>query len=102
MLEVPKVLHLIKAVLTLAVLCDSLRKHSKIHSTRSLVSQPTAPNSEVPKQVSGGRGQPWVFPSRLVLCACPLCFPVLSPLPLGFGTGFPELALGSAPHESGD
>lgn len=26
------------------------RKHSKIHSTRSLVSQPTAPNSEVPKQ----------------------------------------------------
>lgn len=26
------------------------RKHSKIHSTRSLVSQPTAPNSEVPNQ----------------------------------------------------
>ncbi|XP_051016942.1 FERM, ARHGEF and pleckstrin domain-containing protein 1 [Acomys russatus] len=26
------------------------RKHSKIHSTRSLASQPTAPNSEAPKQ----------------------------------------------------
>lgn len=94
-------------VLTLAVLCDSpLRKHSKIHSTRSLVSQPTAPNSEVPKQVSGGLGQPRVFPSLLVSCACPLYFPVLSPFPLGFGRSLswlwalpgacPQQALGEA------
>lgn len=30
------------------------RKHSKIHSIRSLATQPSEPNSEVPKQVSDG------------------------------------------------
>lgn len=60
----------------------SPRKHSKIHSIRSLATQPAEPNSEVPKQVSDGGSHSYsCFPPD-VLCwglAFLVCFVVLHP-----------------------
>lgn len=59
----------------------SPRKHSKIHSIRSLATEPTEPNSEVPKQVSDGD-----------ICSDNCSLPKLPPL---LRTGSPPMLGGS-------